>query len=317
MKDNGKWLPKILECIRPQNGKTVAITGTTTGTGHVLAAEAARKGATVLLLNRESSRATDSLESLRKDVPTGVFEPFTCDLMSFASVRQAADEIKVKHPQIDVLCNNAGIMDQPDKATEDGFDVQMQVNCHSHFLLTYLLFDCLEAAAEARGEARVVSQTSFVRDSKGLKAKYLEKNSGNLGGDGGKGKRYAQTKLGNIVFSSALSQRLEKAGSKVKAMTAHPGLSATNLFNNGGSAWIVDKLIKMTSMVPADGAQGIVRCSLADDVANGDFIGPTGFLGMRGQVTKIPVKDHEQSPEQTELYWTKSEEATGVIWKIG
>merc|ERR1712038_1559615 len=179
---------------------------------------------------------------------------------------------------------------------------------------TYLLFGCLEAAAAARGEARVVNHSSIARNNTLLKAKYLEKNGGNLGGDDGKWKRYSQTKLGNLVFSSALSQRLEKAGSKVKAMTAHPGASATNLTHNGDIPWIFAKLNDMLSMVPADGAQGIIRCSLAENVASGDFFGPTGMGGMRGEFTNIPVKDHEKSPEQTELYWTKSEEATGVIW---
>jgi len=311
----GRWLPELIKSIPSQKGKTVAITGTTSGVGKILAAEAARKGATVLLINRESPRAVAALERLRVDVPSGVFESFTCDLMSFESVRRAAGEIMDKHPMIDVLCNNAGIMGMPDKATVDGYDVQMQVNCHSHFLLTHLLFPSLQAAAAERGEARVVNQSSCVRHNTILEARYLEKNGGNLGGDGkgDKMKRYKQTKLANLVFTSALVQRLEAASSKVKAVTAHPGLTATALFRESG---FVGTFLGMVAMWPEDGAQGIVLGCLGENVANGDFYGPTGMKEMRGAVQNIPVRDHERSPEQTELYWTKSEEATDIKFAI-
>jgi len=315
---SGRWLPALLKTIPSQAGKTIAITGTTSGVGKILAAEAARNGATVLLLNRESPRAVASLESLRADVPSGVFVAVECDLMSFESVRRAANDITGKHATIDVLCNNAGIMAQPDKATEDGYDIQMQVNCHSHFLLTHLLFPCLERAAVERGEARIVNHSSIARkDAKtGLKARYLEKNGGNLGGDGDKQKRYSQTKLANLVFTSALSQRLEAAGSKVLALTAHPGVSSTGLFHSGDLPWLVAKAVDWMAMAPADGAQGIVKACLATDVANGDFYGPTGMGGIRGAIAKIPLSPDEQSPEQTELYWTKSEEATGITFVV-
>mmetsp|Transcript_109960 Transcript_109960/g.342837 ORF Transcript_109960/g.342837 Transcript_109960/m.342837 type:complete len:115 (-) Transcript_109960:191-535(-) len=85
-----------------------------------------------------------------------------CDLMSFKSVRAAADKMCADFSQkgMDALVNNAGIMAFKDKATEDGCDVQMQTNHLSHFLLAKLCMPLLETAASLRGEARIVGGTS-------------------------------------------------------------------------------------------------------------------------------------------------------------
>ena len=101
---------------RTWTGKVVAVTGTTSGTGYICARELAKLGATVLLLNRESSRSSAAVEKLKSEVPGGKFEAVTCDLQDFASVRAAASAIAAKHDRVDVLCNNAGVMALPDQA---------------------------------------------------------------------------------------------------------------------------------------------------------------------------------------------------------
>ena len=64
---------------------------------------------------------------------------------------------------LDVLANNAGVMALQDKATTDGFDLQMQTNHLSHFLLAKELYPAVKAAAAARGEARIVHHSSISR----------------------------------------------------------------------------------------------------------------------------------------------------------
>ena len=78
-------------------GKVVAITGTTSGTGYVCAREVAKKGAKVILLNRDSERAEKALQQLQEEVPDGEFDWIKCDLQSFESVRSAVNDIQSKY----------------------------------------------------------------------------------------------------------------------------------------------------------------------------------------------------------------------------
>lgn len=83
---------------------------------------------------------------------------------------------------LNVLDMHTGVMALEDKATVDGYDLQIQTNHLSHFLLVKDIFPLLEKAAEVDGEARVVTHTSIARHGGALKAKYFGKNGGNLGG---------------------------------------------------------------------------------------------------------------------------------------
>ena len=197
--------------------KVVAVTGTTSGTGYVFARELAKKGAKVLLLNRESERSANALKQLQEEVPSGEFEAVTCDLQNFESVLQAAQAISSKYDKLDVLVNNAGVLALKDQATGDGYDVQMQTNCISHFLLTKELFPLLKKSEEAR----VVNHSSMARLGPPLEMQYFEKKGGNLGGDGTEEEnnsfqgprwmRYHQTKLANCAFTYGLKKKLEEA----------------------------------------------------------------------------------------------------------
>jgi NAD(P)-dependent dehydrogenase (short-subunit alcohol dehydrogenase family) len=152
-----------LKAVMPsQQGKIIAITGCTSGTGLVLAKTCAELGARVILLNRKSERADAALKELQGRNASA--QHVELDLSSFASVRACAEQLhKVCPDGIDVLCNNAGVMGLPDDATGDGFDVQMQSNHISHFLLTLSVWDLLERAAQKRGEARVVNHSRLAR----------------------------------------------------------------------------------------------------------------------------------------------------------
>jgi len=217
-------------------GKVVAITGTTSGTGFVCARELAKKGATVLLLNRASERAEKSLEKLRAAVPEANFDSIVCDLQSFESVNKAMKDIQAKYEVVDVLVNNAGVMALQDTATSDGYDVQMQTNVLSHFLITKELFPLLKKSKQGR----IVNHSSMARLGPPLETRDFEANGGNLGGDGTEEEtmsfkgprwlRYHQTKLANAAFTYGLKSKLEEANiTNVIPLLAHPGLALTNL----------------------------------------------------------------------------------------
>ncbi len=320
------YYDKTLSQLPSLKGKTVAITGTTSGTGYVAARAIAHKGGRVVLLNRASNKEKKSFELLTKDFGPENFVRIECDLQSFASVRSAAKQLELLCPEgLDVLCNNAGIMAMQDKATVDGFDIQMQTNHLSHFLLTKELMPCLERAAESRGEARVVNHSSIARFMVSqLDPKYLEKRGGKLGGDGtrmmlfpqGRWLRYAQTKLANAAFTACLYEKLNERESKVKALIAHPGLSSTDLqvtaLNDIGSGgWFMTQMMKM-SQSQEDGALGIIVCIADPAVQSGDFIGPgAGKMAVKGPVTIFSLEPFYDNRETKDILWNKSCEAIG------
>ena len=307
----------IAQHTQDMRGRVVAITGTTSGTGYVCARELAKLGATVLLLNRESDRSKAALEKLQSEVPDGTFEAVACDLQDFASVRAAADTIKRTHDRLDVLCNNAGVMALPDQATKDGYDVQMQTNSISPFLLTKELFGLLRKS----DDGRVVNHTSAARNGAPHDPKYFEKRGGDLGGDGTevqnasfdgpRWQRYHQSKLANCTFTYELKAKLEAKGiSNVKVMIAHPGLAATRLqvttAKTGGMEKNSDLMTRAQSA--EDGALGILRACADPEAVSGDFFGPEGWTGFP---KKLPPEDLLRDEENIRIQWEGCEAAVG------
>ena len=310
------------------SGKVFVITGTTSGTGLVAARTVAERGGEVVLLNRPSKRVDAMLKSLKEAVPQGKFVTVECDLQSFESVRNAADEVKRRYDKIYCLANNAGIMATPDEATVDGYDTQMQTNHLSHFLLTAELLELLEAEAEANGDARIVGHSSFGRlhtpDNR-LEERYFGKNGGNLGGNeigmmsGGCFHRYFQTKLANSVFIYALADKLQAKGSKVRAVCAHPGGSETNLGDHMDLGFVQNVMMKvmMPFMVQTaeDGTMGLLTGMMATDAKSGVMYGPNNN-GTRGKAVPQTRESYETDRASIDMLWRTSEAATGVELRV-
>ena len=306
-------------------GRTVAITGSTSGTGAVFARTAGALGARVIVLNRASQRADAAAAELRAAGINAL--AIECDLQSFESVRVAGRQLVEATPEgLDVLCNNAGVMGLPDSATVDGCDVQMQTNHLSHFLLTSLAWPAIRAAAQARGESRVVNHSSGARRGPALQRRYLERNGGSLGGDGfpgfAKWRRYQQSKLANLLFTYALSDRLPDGDSRlgVKVLAAHPGPTNSGLQGKtatAGGTRLLDRMILRRTLRVAhsveDGALGILRASFDPTAHDGDFFGPEGN-GAPGPAVLLPA---ERDAASQEVLWRTSESTTGVSAYFG
>ena len=308
-------------------GKTIAITGTTSGTGFVAAKTVAEKGAQVLLLNRKTDRSKISYDLLKSSCSKENFVDIECDLQSFDSVKKAARKITdLCKDGLDVLCNNAGVMALKDQATVDGFDIQMQTNHLSHFLLTKELMPKIKQASEKKGEARIVNHSSIARfGAKKLERKYFEKRGGSLGGNGsnmflstlipqGRWARYSQTKLANAAFTACLHEKFQAENLSIKSLVAHPGLAITELQNTtvkdgGMGAWMTGQFMKGGQSME-DGAIGIIKCIADIDAMSGDFYGPgSGKMAMKGEVIKFALEKFYDNRNTRNLLWNKSCEA--------
>lgn len=112
-----KFYDDFVKDLPSLEGKTVAITGCTSGTGLVLARTCVKKNARLIMVNRPSPRAKSALELLRAEdgVDDSQVTLVECDLCSLESVRSAASKIRdiCSESGLDVLCNNAGLMVGP------------------------------------------------------------------------------------------------------------------------------------------------------------------------------------------------------------
>lgn len=326
--------PAFAQGIPPCTGKTIVVTGCTTGFGRILIEHCASTGASIIMANRDSARAKQALTDMRTTYGDKVVH-VSCDLASFASVHAAAAEI-ARHctsTGIDVLCNNAGIMAFPNQATGDGCDIQMQSNHLSHFLLTKELFPLLAQAAKKNGEARIVHHSSgaaFLINK--LEAKYFQKNGGNLGDDAANGpvtmsgpawERYAQSKAANAAFTFALRDRIAKANApNVIAACCAPGVAATELqvkaVGQGGmSPWTARQVVSQSA---EDGTMGLLQC-VAGPCASGEVWGPAGMMpggnGMSGKIVKLNWETAGfLNDEARQMVWEESERTTGCEFVI-
>jgi len=297
----GKDYDELVASLPSLAGKCVAITGTTSGTGYWSAVAAVKKGVSCLImLNRPSERAVNATWYVDYyKVPGVSVYSVDCDLMDLASVRRAAvevDSIASRFGGLDVLMNNAGVMNQPDLRSVDGFDVMMQTNLLGHFVLTKSLMPLLKRTAANAREVRVVMMTSLARTELVLlegggppESKYFMKSApGGLGGDGSSGRRnrYHQSKQAELLVAMALHQKLAAAGyTGVKALAAAPGFARTHLDMPPLTDFAKNLLGDAISQSGSDGACPLLVAAFAPSAKSGDFYEPDGLT--QGPAAKI------------------------------
>lgn len=198
---------------------TAVITGSSGGLGAETARALASKGARIVLVARDASKLAAKQGELREVTGNQRITHVVMDLADLVSVRRAAAEILTKHPKIQVLVNNAGIMATPLERTVQGFESQIGVNHIGHFLFTTLLIPALEAGAPAR----VVCLTSGAHKLGNVDFDDINWHSREYS----KLEAYGASKTANALFATELNRRLSAHG--VTANAVHPGVILTDL----------------------------------------------------------------------------------------
>ncbi|RZT20064.1 NAD(P)-dependent dehydrogenase (short-subunit alcohol dehydrogenase family) [Kribbella sp. VKM Ac-2569] len=195
-------------------GRTVLITGGTSGIGKATALGLAAMGARVLVTGRDTRRTDDTAREIR--VAGGTAEVFVADMSVQSEVRRLADEVLRQEPRIDVLINNVGGYWNSRHVTADGLEHTFAVNHLAPYLLTHLLLERLEQGAAARVVTVASNAHTFGRidfdDLQGTRS-----YSGS--------RAYNQSKLANVLFSYELARKLRATA--VTANAVHPGLVST------------------------------------------------------------------------------------------
>ncbi len=288
-----KWTSERLPSFE---GRTVIVTGATSGLGRVVATQLGAKGARVVLAVRNVAAGEEVAATIG-----GKTEVRALDLADLSSVRHFAQEWE---GEIDVLINNAGIMMVPKRLTTDGYESQFATNHLGHFALTNLLLPHITD--------RVVTVASSAHRWGGFDLDDLNWERREYRTE----RAYGQSKISNLLFTLELRRRLEGTG--LRAYAAHPGYAATNLQGHTGNA-VKHALMAIGNRVVAQSAEAGALPTLyaaSQDLPSGSYVGPDGLGEYRGSPTLVGRTAVASDPELARKLWTESESLTGVSWPL-
>src|SRR3954447_3334289 len=301
-----QWTP---DQIPDLTGQRALVTGVTSGLGEVVVATLARHGAEVLMAARNPTKLDTAVADILRGQPSATVHALVVDLADQSSVRRAAEEAASYGP-LHLVVNNAGVMAPPYQRTVDGFELQLATNHLGHFALTGLLMPQLVASGDARvvsvsSQGHRMARSAPLDDPRRQHARYR------------RWPVYAQTKLANLLFVFELDRRAREAGLPLKALAAHPGVSATGLmrsgYGTGPSGRILDAAFHAMGQPPEMGAMPILMAATAD-LPGTTYVGPGGPGGARGLPKVVGTSTLARDPEVARRLWEVSQDATGVVY---
>ncbi|WP_243073595.1 SDR family NAD(P)-dependent oxidoreductase [Microbacterium sp. SS28] len=293
-----------------QSGRRIVVTGANSGTGKQAAERLAKAGASVVLAVRSRERGEAAQAEIRAAVPDADLEVRTLDLADLSSVRAFATAILTPGEPLDVLVNNAGVMNPPRRReTMDGFELQLGTNFLGPFLLTSLLLPrILESAA-----GRVVTMSSAVAiygrirfDDLQSRRRYRPELA------------YAQSKLADLHMGLHLAELARASSAPLLSTLAHPGYTRTNLQSAGVNldrAPGREKTPADRTLFPSQGVEEGTEPLLfatADPAAvQGGYYGPRN--GLTGPTRPASIyRSARRGPDTAASLWAVARDLTGA-----
>ena len=203
-------------------GRTVVITGPTSGLGRAASQVFAALGARLVLVGRDADRLASTRAELMADEPGVTIETVVADMSSLASVSAAADAVRATEARLDVLIDNAGAIHDRRIVTADGLEATFATMVVGPFRLIAELLPLLRAADPAPG--RVISVTSGGMYAQRLDLDDLGYEIGPFDGT----RAYARAKRAQVALVREWARRLgSPAASGLAVHAVHPGWAAT------------------------------------------------------------------------------------------
>lgn len=302
-----------LDDIPTLQGKTIIVTGGSSGLGFEAVKMFASKDAEIIIATRSEGRALDAIEKIKLEYKDANVDFIHLNLANKNSIREFANEFNKKYTKIDVLLNNAGVMTTPYMLTDDGFEFQQGINHFGHFYLTSLLLKTIVATPNSR----IVNVSSIAH-------RYGKMDFDNLLYEApksyNKSRAYGRSKLENLLFTYELDRRIKEKGYDVKVLVAHPGVASTNLGRHikQQKAWSKSIKIfqKLFSHTAKDGALPLVRACLDANALSGEFYGPNRLFGVKGKPHKAKSNKLSHNRELQTKLWNYSEELIGIRFDV-
>tara|TARA_B100000530_G_scaffold303533_1_gene225984 strand:+ start:1917 stop:2783 length:867 start_codon:yes stop_codon:yes gene_type:complete len=276
--------------------KVCLITGATNGIGEESAKELNKMGAEIIFIARNPEKGNRLKEQLLKESGREA-TMIVADLSSQADVKQAAEAFLSMEKPLDILLNNAGIMNRERNETIDGLEEVFSVNHLAYFTFTLLLAEKLKNTSGSRVVNVASGAHQFVKDMN-FEDLQSEKTFRPM-------QVYGQSKLANILFTKSLSEKLSSFGVTVNCL--HPGFVSTGIgSNNNQGLWpFLMFLARPFARKTDKGAETSIYLCCSSEVKD-----TTGEYFVDCKIEKI--SEAAKDPKQAARLWEISEEITGL-----
>ena len=275
--------------------KVCLITGATNGIGEEAAKELNKMGAEIVFVARNEEKG-EQLKAELKEATGKEPTMILANLSSQAEVKSAAEKFLSMEKPLDILLNNAGIMNRERNITEDGLEEVFSVNHLAYFTFTLMLIDKLKNTEGSRvvnvasGAHQFVKEMNFedLQSEKVFKPMQV----------------YGQSKLANILFTKSLANKLADHGVTVNCL--HPGFVSTGIGSNNKGIWnILMSLARPFARKTDKGAETSVYLCVSPEVKD-----ISGEYFVDCKIEK--VSDAAKSSDQADKLWKISSELTGL-----
>ncbi len=280
--------------------KIALVTGASSGMGRETALALSKKGIFVVMLCRNLKRGKAAMEYIKEKAHCVNVDLMLCDLGDISDIYRFCEDFKKKYTHLDILINNAGVLNFNRQETKDGLEMHFGV-CHiGHFLLTNLLLDGMSENARIVMVSSVAHKVGKVHfDDLGLKNGYSV------------AKAYSQAKLCNLLFSKELTKRLENTNITINCV--HPGAVITNIGARRREGMTNINWIRKTAgailapfvKTPEKGAATAIYVATSKECEN-----MKGMYFANCKLAKPSVKTKDEKLAQK--LWMVSEQITGL-----
>ena len=278
-------------------GRTVVVTGATSGLGQAAASQLAELGARVILVGRNPDKAEATRREIVAATGNDDVAVALADLSLLADVRKLARKLLETEPRIHVLVNNAGVLPNQRTTTPEGNETALATNLLAPYLLTEMLLPRLRESAPSR----IINVSSGGMYATGLALDDLQYEKSTYDGS----RAYARTKRALVTLTEMWAEQLKDSGVVVHAM--HPGWADTP--GVAGSLPAFHTITRRFLRTAGEGADTITWLAAAPEAAR-----VTGMFWLdREPHTTHVFPGTDPSPQERQALWDALARLTG--WK--
>jgi len=281
------------------SGRTIVVTGATSGIGRQAVEQFARLGAHVVICGRDVAKARQVRNEIAVSTGSSELSIACADMAEIEEVDAMADQLLATHQQIDVLVHNAGALTSHRSVNSAGIESTVASQVLGPFLLSGRLIPLLCA----NGPGRVLTMSSGGMYAAGLDVADLQMTAADYRGS----KQYARAKRAQVTLNEMWAQRVDRTAVVFHAL--HPGWADTP----GVEASLPQfrRLMKPLLRSAAEAADTLVWLA-ADD---GEPLRTSGDFWLdrrRRKIHRLPSTRRSDTLEQRRLLWDWCVAKTGV-----